>query len=108
VIRTLGVAGDIEIGRRLVECKRIAGHGGWLPWLDRELGWDERTVRRSMSVYEMMEGVGKSDTVSDLEIPCGAFTFSPLHPRVVRRKRGELWDERKIYSSGSNTRGPRK
>ena len=37
VIRALGkrVVGDIiEIGRRLTEAKRLAGHGGWLPWLD--------------------------------------------------------------------------
>ena len=38
-IRLLGkrVVGDvIEIGERLTECKRVAGHGHWLPWLDRE------------------------------------------------------------------------
>jgi hypothetical protein len=41
-IRALGkrvVTDVIEIGARLTECKRIAGHGSWLPWLNREFGW---------------------------------------------------------------------
>ena len=33
------VADIIEIGRRLTKCKRICGHGNFLPWLDREFGW---------------------------------------------------------------------
>ena len=40
-IRQLGkrvVADVAEIGRRLFECKRICGHGNWLPWLEREFG----------------------------------------------------------------------
>src|SRR5215831_14489190 len=38
-IRSLGkrVVDDVtEIGQRLKECKSLAGHGNWLPWLDRE------------------------------------------------------------------------
>src|SRR5437660_575869 len=31
--------GLIEIGRRLIEAKALAGHGRWLPWLEREFGW---------------------------------------------------------------------
>jgi Protein of unknown function (DUF3102) len=48
-IRALGkrVADDIiEIGRHLTEAKRITGHGDWLPWLGKELGWDERQICR--------------------------------------------------------------
>jgi hypothetical protein len=25
----------IEVGRRLADCKRRVGHGGWLDWLDK-------------------------------------------------------------------------
>jgi hypothetical protein len=47
------VAADvIEIGRRLTEAKQIAGHGGWLPWLEREFAWKEQTVRNFIQVYE--------------------------------------------------------
>ena len=50
-IRALGkqmIAGTIEIGRRLIEAKKIAGRGNWLPWLDREFGWKENTARNFM------------------------------------------------------------
>lgn len=69
VIRALGkrVVGDvIEIGRRLTGAKEIAGHGGWLPWLEREFGWTEWTARRFMGVYEL---AGKSGNLPDLDIP---------------------------------------
>jgi hypothetical protein len=56
----------IEIGRRLTEAKKIAGHGNWLPWLDQEFGWDERTAQRFISVHEL---AGKSDNLSDLNLP---------------------------------------
>jgi len=36
----------IEIGRRLTECKRICGHGNWLPWLGREFGCSGSTALR--------------------------------------------------------------
>jgi hypothetical protein len=54
-IRTLGqrVAADVvEIGRRLTECKKLAGHGNWLPWLEREFGWSDETARKFMRAYE--------------------------------------------------------
>jgi hypothetical protein len=52
-IRRLGkrvVADIIEIGRRLTKCKRICGHGNFLPWLDREFGWSEDTAERFIQV----------------------------------------------------------
>jgi hypothetical protein len=68
-IRSLGkrvIADIIEIGRRLAEAKRIAGHGNWLPWLEREFGWTDRTALNFMRVHELAM---KSETVSDLDIP---------------------------------------
>src|SRR5262244_1906432 len=67
-IRKLGrqtVENVIEIGRLLTECKRICGHGNWLPWLDREFGWTEMTATRFINVYEM----SKSNKLLDLELP---------------------------------------
>lgn len=69
VIKALGkrVARDIvEIGYRLTLCKIGCGHGEWLPWLDHEFGWDERTAQRFMDVHAL---VGKNDKLSDLDIP---------------------------------------
>ena len=69
VIRALGkrVARDItEIGYRLTLCRELCGHGGWLPWLDREFGWKEQTARNFMQVYELSL---KSPNFGDLNIP---------------------------------------
>lgn len=57
------VANVIEIGRRLTEAKAIAGHGGWLPWLETEFGWTEMTATRFMNV------ASKSNKLLDLEVP---------------------------------------
>jgi hypothetical protein len=62
--RKRAVADIIEIGRRLTEAKAIAGHGGWLPWLEREFGWTYRTAVNFMRVAEL----SKSETVSDLSV----------------------------------------
>jgi Protein of unknown function (DUF3102) len=71
-------------GRRLVECKAQCGHGNWLPWLEREFGWDERTARRYISVHEL---AGKSDTVSDLDIPMRSIYLlaAPSTPEEARQ-----------------------
>ena len=71
-IRALGkraIGSTIDIGRRLIEAKALAGHGNWLPWLEREFGWAERTARHFMSVAEL---AAKSATVADLNIDVGA------------------------------------
>jgi hypothetical protein len=65
-IRKLGTRaiGDvIEIGGRLFEAKKIAGHGNWLPWLEREFGWSDRTAENYMRVYTLST---KFETVSNL------------------------------------------
>jgi hypothetical protein len=68
VIRTLGkraIRDIIEIGRRLTDAKAIAGHGNWLPWLEREFGWSERTGRRFMEVHAITL---KSANLADLTV----------------------------------------
>lgn len=58
--------GDIvEIGRRLIAAKPLAGHGNWLSWLKREFGWKEQSARNFMNVAEL---AAKSPTVRDLNI----------------------------------------
>jgi hypothetical protein len=85
-IRALGkrVVGDvIEIGRRLADCKARVGHGGWLPWLHREFGWDERTAQRYVSIYEM---AGNYDNLSDLNVPVSSLYLlaAPSTPEEAR------------------------
>src|SRR5262245_32482560 len=71
-IRNLGkqtIDSIIEIGRHLTEAKAILGHGNWLPWLDREFGWSDRTALNFMRVHALAL---KSETVSDLDLPVRA------------------------------------
>jgi hypothetical protein len=84
-IRRLGkrvVADVIEIGRLLTECKRICGHGNWLPWLDREFGWTDDTALNFMRVYEL----SKSRKFRDLSLPLSALYLlaAPSTPQEAR------------------------
>jgi hypothetical protein len=84
-IRRLGkrvVTDVIEIGARLTDCKRICGHGNWLPWLEREFGWTEMTATRLINVYEM----SKSNNLLDLELPLSGLYLlaAPGAPQQAR------------------------
>ena len=70
-IRAIGkrvIADVIEIGERLTEAKKLVGHGGWLPWLDREFGWTEDTALNFMRCHEL----AKSRNFRDLSLPVSA------------------------------------
>jgi Protein of unknown function (DUF3102) len=69
-IRRLGkqvVSDVIEIGRLLVESKKLAGHGNWLSWLEKEFGWTDKTAENFMNVARF--SAGKIETVSNLNLP---------------------------------------
>jgi hypothetical protein len=88
-IRALGkqtVENVIEIGDHLTKAKKIAGHGNWLPWLEREFGWDERTAQRFMSVQEL---ASKSDNLSDLNLPLSAL-YMLAAPSIPPEARDEI------------------
>jgi ribosome-associated translation inhibitor RaiA len=83
-IRVLGrrVVGDvIEIGRRLVESKRICGHGRWLPWLEREFAWTDKTAERYINVFQM---VSKFDNLSNLDIPLSGLYLIAAAPEEAQ------------------------
>jgi hypothetical protein len=85
------VIGDvIEIGRRLSDCKRIQEHGKWLPWLEHEFSWSERTARNFMSAYEFSRS--KSANIADLGIEVSSLylmaapsTAEAVRVEVLRR-----------------------
>jgi hypothetical protein len=81
----------VEIGRRLVESKKIVGHGGWAQWLEREFKWTDRTALNFMRVYEAAKSEKFSDLMdlnSDLNIPVSALYLltRPNTPEEVRDK----------------------
>jgi hypothetical protein len=77
------IADVIEIGRLLAECKERCGHGNWLPWLEREFGWTDRTALNFMRVHEWSL---KSETVSDLDLPMRSLYLlaAPSTPEAAR------------------------
>jgi Protein of unknown function (DUF3102) len=84
VIRVLGrrAIGDvIEIGRRLTICKKLCGHGGWLPWLKREF-CSADTALRFMQVADFAE----NRNLRDLEIPVSGLYLlaAPSTPEAAR------------------------
>jgi hypothetical protein len=86
-IRRLGkqtINNVIEIGRHLTEAKDIAGHGNFLPWLDREFGWTEMTATRFINVYEM----SKSNNLLDLDLPLSGLYLlaAPSTPEAARQE----------------------
>lgn len=50
--RRLSLLCGIEIGRRLAEAKELLEHGEWLPWLERETEFSDRSAQRYMKLYE--------------------------------------------------------
>ena len=57
----------VEAGNLLRECKAGLAHGGWLPWLEANFTFTDRTARRWMKLAEDVEaGRLKTDTVSNL------------------------------------------
>jgi Protein of unknown function (DUF3102) len=73
----------IEIGRRLVDCRdNHLEHGEWLPWLQREFGWSDRTALNFIRVYEQ----SKSENFSDLNLPVSSLYLlaAPSTPETAK------------------------
>ena len=84
------IADVIEIGRRLSECKRLLGHGNWLPWLRQEFSWSERTARNFIAVYELSQS--ESANFADLAIDVSSL-YLIAAPSTPERVRHELLGE---------------
>jgi hypothetical protein len=85
----------MEAGGLLIECKRDLEHGQWLPWLEANFSFTDRTARRWMKLVDDVEsGKLKSDTVSNLAdayrlttdrgpgVVISPFEMPPIHQRM--------------------------
>jgi Protein of unknown function (DUF3102) len=70
------ISDAIEIGRRLKLCKEIVGHGRWLPWLDEQFGWTDRTALNFIRVHTLAT---KSEKFSDLALDDLAVPLSSMY-----------------------------
>lgn len=50
--RRISLLCGIEIGRRLAEAKELLEHGEWLPWLEKETEFSDRSAARYMKLFE--------------------------------------------------------
>lgn len=48
--------GFLDLGARLNEAKELLAHGEWLPWLEREMQFSERTAQKFMALAREYEG----------------------------------------------------
>jgi hypothetical protein len=82
----------IEIGRRLTEAKELTGHGGWLPWLEREFGWKERSAQNFVQVFEASKSTKFADlnlSVSGLYLLASPSANEAREAIIKRAKDGE-------------------
>ena len=56
--------GFMDLGDRLIEAKEMLPHGEWLPWLEREMHFSERTAQKYMAIAR--EYKGNPQLASDL------------------------------------------
>ena len=72
----------IEVGRELIEQKRLLGHGNFLPWIEAEFGMSGVSASRFMNVAEQFGS--KSFTVKDLPPTALYALAAPSTPEPVR------------------------
>jgi hypothetical protein len=87
-IRRLGkqVASEvIEIGRLLVESKKLAGHGNWLSWLEREFQWTDDTALNFMRVHELVKNRNFRD-LSHIPLSGLYMLAAPSTPEPAKRE----------------------
>jgi hypothetical protein len=85
-IRRLGnrVTEDIvAIGEHLIAAKKLAGHGHWHSWLEREFGWKDRTAQRYMTVARALTSNPSGLTDLDTSLEALYRLASPKTPPEV-------------------------
>jgi hypothetical protein len=79
--------GDIiAIGGLLVEAKKQLGHGKFLPWIEREFDFSERTAQNYMKARKFAL---KYETVADLQLtPSALYVISDDSPTSINTPQG--------------------
>jgi len=76
----------IEIGEELFKVKKSLPHGDWIPWIEEELEFSDRTARRFIHIYQHPEKLAnvwghKTDASVQFEpIPAGTFDIIYADP----------------------------
>jgi hypothetical protein len=59
------IADIIDIGKRLIACKELLGHGNWGLWLESQFAWSESTALNFMRAAKLNESVPVADLLID-------------------------------------------
>lgn len=89
------VSDAIELGGILCEVKEKIGHGGFLPWLEKHCGINERSCRRYMEIYHYKN---KTDRVSDLHE-----AYAQIETLKAQEKREEIERKEKMMRDYKRT-----
>jgi hypothetical protein len=73
-----------EIGADLLRAKELLGHGNFLPWLQAEFRWSDRTANNYMSIARFFQG--KSANFADLDVGTAAALASRSTPAEIRKE----------------------
>jgi Protein of unknown function (DUF3102) len=73
----------IEIGRMLIEGKKLAGHGNWLSWLEREFQWTDDTALNYMRVHDLVKNRNFRD-LSNIPVSGLFLLAAPSTPEVAK------------------------
>lgn len=83
----------LEIGQHLLTVKAALPHGHFLPWLQAEFTWSERTARNYMRIAERFKSAKFSDlniSLSALHLLCGADSETVESAFTIARQDGGL------------------
>lgn len=73
-----------EIGADLLRAKELLGHGNFLPWLQAEFRWSERTANNYMSIARFFQG--KTANFADLGVGTAAALAARSTPAEIRNE----------------------
>ncbi len=73
-----------EIGADLLRAKELLGHGNFLPWLQAEFRWSERTANNYMSIARFFQG--KTANFADLDVGTAAALAAKSTPAEIRNQ----------------------
>jgi hypothetical protein len=73
-----------EIGADLLRAKELLGHGNFLPWLQAEFRWSDRTANNYMSIGRFFQG--KSANFADLDVGTATALASRSTPAEIRKE----------------------
>jgi hypothetical protein len=71
-----------DVGLDLLRAKELLGHGNFLPWLQAEFRWSERTANNYMSIARFFRG--KTANFADLDIGAAAALAAKSTPSEIR------------------------